>query len=324
VGFYLFVADTAGDLSAGNLYTVKWTQTSPKGQGMGEATISWLPMGHASDNDVKALLTNGTKFSDIFEVAAPNGDASCPSGFKSVTNEVNGQECLKLKANMELAASRLETRRYAGYVGGTVEFRKEEGSTFDPATKTLYVSMSEIGNGMEDNHATWDKGGPNHIAVKKNACGGVYAYTLAHDATIGSDYVANAVKGVIAGVVTSYDAASPYANNTCRIEGLANPDNISFVSGYGTLIIGEDSGSGHQNDAVWAYNIANKSLTRIQTTPYGAESTSVYWYPNFNGFGYLKSVVQHPYGESDQDKANNDKTVTRSYDAYIGPFPAMD
>jgi len=35
------------------------------------------------------------------------------------------------------------------------------------------------------------------------------------------------------------------------------------------------------------------------------------------------SVVQHPYGESDQDKSTGagDK---RAYTGYIGPFPAMN
>lgn len=41
-------------------------------------------------------------------------------------------------------------------------------------------------------------------------------------------------------------------------------------------------------------------MTRIMTTPYGAEVTSPYWIPNLDGFGYLLTVVQHPYGEGAQ------------------------
>jgi hypothetical protein len=95
------------------------------------------------------------------------------------------------------------------------------------------------------------------------------------------------------------------------------------MPGYKTLIIGEDTGSGHQNDVVWAYSLESGELTRIQTTPYGSETTSPYFYPNINGFGYLASVIQHPYGESDQ-KQLKDASEARAYAGYVGPFPRMD
>ena len=41
--------------------------------------------------------------------------------------------------------------------------------------------------------------------------------------------------------------------------------------------------------------LASGNLTRVLTTVYGAESTSVYWYPDINGHSYLMAVVQHPY-----------------------------
>ena len=114
----------------------------------------------------------------------------------------------------------------------------------------------------------------------------------------------------------------PYAGQTCDIDGIANPDNLSFIPGYNTLLIGEDTGSGHQNDAIWAYNIDSGDLTRIETTPYGSETTSPYWYGDINGHGYLMSVVQHPYGESDEDKLS-DAADAMAYIGYIGPFPAI-
>lgn len=102
------------------------------------------------------------------------------------------------------------------------------------------------------------------------------------------------------------------------------------MEGYNTLVIGEDTGSGHQNDVVWALDMSKvvpgdpkAGLTRIQTTPYGAESTGVYWYPNINGFAYLMSVVQHPFGESDEDKIPDGSLDHRGYTGYIGPFPAV-
>ena len=48
---------------------------------------------------------------------------------------------------------------------------------------------------------------------------------------------------------------SPFAGSTCDIDGIANPDNVSFVAERGILLIGEDTGDGHQNDAVWSYDV---------------------------------------------------------------------
>jgi hypothetical protein len=111
--------------------------------------------------------------------------------------------------------------------------------------------------------------------------------------------------------------------NECDVNGIANPDNLTYVPGYATLIVGEDSGTGHQNDMIWAYNLKSRKLTRIQAAPYGSETTSPYFYPNVNGFAYIMSVIQHPYGESDGDKLEDPREAL-AYTGYIGPFPAMD
>jgi hypothetical protein len=95
------------------------------------------------------------------------------------------------------------------------------------------------------------------------------------------------------------------------------------VPGYATLLIGEDSISEHQNDSVWAYNVVSGEMNRILTTPYGAETTGVYFYPNINGHAYIKTQVQHPYGESDQNQAK-DASDLRAYTGYIGPLPPMN
>jgi uncharacterized protein len=332
VGLYMFVADTAGDLSAGTLYAAKWTQTSADGSNGGAATISWISLGHATQAEVQTAITGGTVFSDIFATETPNADGSCPTaGFTSVNigHEDGKNECLQLKAGMEITASRLETRRYAGYLGATTEFSKEEGITFDPAGKKLYVAMSDIRYGMENNaksgvaNTKYDKGADNDIRLAWNSCGAVYRGDVGADAAVGSDYVLKNMSALVVGVPDT-NAGTPYAgSNTCRIDGIANPDNLTFVTGYRTLIIGEDTGSGHQNDAIWSYNLDSGTLTRIETTPYGAETTSPYWYPNIGGHGYLMSVVQHPYGESDQGQLT-DPNDARGYVGYVGPFPAMD
>jgi secreted PhoX family phosphatase len=320
VGLYRFVADQPGKLDAGTLYAAKWHQTSADNGGA--ADLSWVDLGHADDAAVKALVAKGTKFADIFETAKMADDGTCPAGFGgSVAN--GARECLKVKDGMELAASRLETRRYAALKGATVELRKEEGNTYDADHNRLYVAISEISNGMEDKaakgkeSAKYDVGGANDIKVAYNPCGGVYALDL------DQNYVATNMKAFVVGKPHAYADGTEWAGNTCDMDGLANPDNISYLPGRDTLFIGEDTGTGHQNDAVWSYNVATGALTRILTTPYGAESTSVYAYPDVNGHGYVMAVVQHPYGESDTDKLKSPDEA-QAYLGYIGPFPKLD
>jgi secreted PhoX family phosphatase len=328
-GLFMFVADTANDLSAGNLYAAKWVQTSADNGGF--ADIDWISLGHATQDEIRAAVEQ-IKFSDIFEIAEPNADGTCPAGFTSI-NAYDGdgaaRECLKLKSGMEKIASRLETRRYAAMLGATTEFRKEEGITFDPDAEILYVAVSEVTRGMEDNKKNgsdndkYDIGGGNHIKLPHNPCGCVYGLDTTNDSVIGSDYVAQNMYAVVCGVPMNYDETSPYAGNTCDVDNISMPDNLTFITGYKTLIIGEDTGSGHQNDAIWSYSIEKGELTRIETTPYGSETTSPYYYPNVNGWAYIMSTVQHPFGESDQDQLV-DASDARAYFGYIGPMPAMD
>ena len=319
VGFFMFVADTAGDLSAGTLYAAQLTQTDATDGG--SFTINWIDMGHATTAEIATQIAAGTSFSDIFDAVDPADDNSCADGYTSI-NTTWGQECLAVKTGMETAASRLETRRYAAMLGATTELRKEEGITFDPDGMNLYVAMSEVAKGMTAGSSN-DTGGPDHVQLEQNKCGTVYELAVGSVDGISSEYVATTMTGLVSGTPTSYSDDSVYAGNTCDINGISNPDNITFIPGYRTLIIGEDTGSGHQNDAIWGYNLDKDELTRIQTTPYGSETTSPYFYPNIGGHGYLMSVIQHPYGESDSDQLE-DSADAAGYTGFVGPFPAMD
>jgi uncharacterized protein len=312
-GLFRFVADKDGGLSAGALFAAKWVQTSDADGGA--ATLEWIDLGHSDDAMIADAIAKGTKFSDIFETAEFAADGSCPEGFLS-SNAEGRAECLKVRPGMEAAASRLETRRYASMLGASTEFRKMEGSAYNPDKNVLYVAMSEIGKGMTDADEKADKGGRNDIRLPKNGCGAVYEVAL------DAGYVGLTMTSVLNGKPMEYAADSPYAGTTCDIDGIASPDNITYIPGYDTLIVGEDTGEGHQNDAIWAYGLTGKTLTRIATTPYGAEATSVDWYPDVNGHAYLVAVVQHPFGESDEDKLT-DPMDARGYVGVIGPFPAV-
>ena len=170
---------------------------------------------------------------------------------------------------------------------------------------------------------TYDSGGANHIQLTQaNVCGAVYALEL------DDQYTALGMEPLVTGtpltVAYGASAQSPNADaqNQCDVNGIANPDNLTVIPGYDTLIIAEDSSAGHQNDMIWAYHLTSGQLTRLQTSPYGAEITSPYFYPDINGFAYLMSVVQHPYGESDADMLL-DASQRAAYTGYF-VFPALN
>jgi secreted PhoX family phosphatase len=300
VGLFMYVADTAEDLSAGTIYAAKWTQTSTTNGGT--ADISWIELGHATDSEIRAMLdpdgnvetNDGLKFEDILTLADANEDGSCPTGYSSINTSAY-HECAKVNSGMEKAAAFFETRRYAAIKGATTEFRKEEGITFNSDKSVLYVAMSAVAYGMEDNmkkgsdETKYDMGGNNDIKLPYNPCGTVYGLDISADSTIGSDYVAKNMYGVVSGESIDEDANG----NTCNLDMISNPDNVTFLEGSNTLVIGEDTGS-HENNIVWAYDIETKDLQRVLATPRGAETTSPFWYRDINGFGYLTVVTQHP------------------------------
>ncbi|WPL15454.1 putative phosphatase [Thiorhodovibrio winogradskyi] len=355
VGLFRFVAQTPGDLSAGSLWAARWSQRSAAGAGT--ALLDWVYLGYAS-NDQVSQWKDSYRFADIFDEADPvkekgKNTGRCPEGFSSINvGHQDGQhQCLKLRdidgdgavwqSDWNIA-SRLETRRWAAMRGATTEFRKMEGISYNPDANLLYLAMSEIDRGMLDfarvgkgregekrPYDQYDIGGPNHMTIARgNLCGAVYALSL------DGNYTATHIFPLISGtpMTTNHgaEADSPDFDglNHCDIDGIANPDNISYLPGYHRLIIGEDSVSGHQNDMVWAYNTQSGALTRIQTTPYGAEATSAYWYPNIKGFAYLMSVVQHPYGEPDASGIHpaqrlKNPAQAAGYTGYL-VFPALD
>ncbi len=321
-GFFMFIADTAGDLSAGTLYAMRIYQTSGTDQVL-SGDIEWISLGHATNDDIRPYLhpeSNGPRltFADMFDEGTRDGGGACPATHKDIFGD-----CLQVKAGMEKAASRLETTRYAAYMGATLEMNKEEGVTFDPDTRRVYLSISDVTSTMTDVGAA----GPNHIQSMVNRCGTVFTLDVGPwadaNGTIVSEYAPLNIHPLVQGVPTSYPAGSPYEGNSCSINGIASPDNVTYLPKYNTLIIGEDT-SRHQNDAVWAFHTLTGKLTRIMTTPYGSETTSPYWVPDLNGFGYLMTAVQHPYGESDEDKATDTgATGTESWIGVFGPFPAL-
>ena len=106
----MFVESVANDLSAGEPFCAKATQTSATDGG--SSTLEWMTMGIATEAEIRAA-SKTTTFADLFREATPTSNAVpavCPTGFKAVHGSV-GLECLKLKTRKEKQASRFESRR---------------------------------------------------------------------------------------------------------------------------------------------------------------------------------------------------------------------
>ncbi|CEM10206.1 unnamed protein product [Vitrella brassicaformis CCMP3155] len=320
VVWHMAVLDTPHDYSSATLYAAKFTQTNSTGGG--EFDIEWIKLGHATQDELAALIEANTTFFDIFDVSEPIEETeSCEDGFTSI-NTLNGWECLSLREGMEVAAAFFEARRYSAMLGGTTEFSKWEGMTFAPELSILYIAMSDVRYGMEDNKRKgepdlqYDIGGPNAITVEYNQCGCVYALPV--EATDISEYTTVRMYPEVCGRPNT-----TVPENYCDVAGISNPDNIAFIPSFKVLVIGEDTGY-HINNFMWDDQLGNKTeLTRIFTCPFGAETTAVYWNTNINGFAYLSAVCQHPYGENDQmfRLEDEDSTGLNGWVGAIGPIP---
>ncbi|WP_295422077.1 alkaline phosphatase PhoX, partial [Sulfurovum sp.] len=167
-GLWKFVSDKKIDNFTANwegtLYAAKLTQTSDKNGGA--FTMKWIKLGHANDNELKKMIDSKVKLTDIFEIQK-DVNGSCAAGFTKI-NEDSKTECLKLKSGKEKMAAFLETRKYAAYKGATIEFRKEEGMTYDADKNVLYVAMSQIKKSMEDNYKGQET--TNDIRLPANQC----------------------------------------------------------------------------------------------------------------------------------------------------------
>jgi secreted PhoX family phosphatase len=282
-GLFMFIADKAQDLSSGTLYVAKWTQkTADNG---GSATLSWIKLGSASSAEIK-VYADLLKAADIMSVKTTDpADASYTKiPFSGKTNWV------KVVPGREKAAAFLETHRYAALKGGSLGFTKMEGTTVNAKDKIAYTAMSYIQAAMTN--------GSGGISVKGPNAGAIYAMNLTGSqkddtgAAINSEWVPvdmAAVPALVGEDLATADALGNLANP----DKIANPDNIKFSEKLRTLFIGEDSGL-HVNNFLWAYNVDTKQLSRLLSTPSGAESTGLHAVDDINGFAYIMSNFQHP------------------------------
>lgn len=289
-GIFMFIADTAGNLSSGTLYVAKIHQVSESNAG--KFTFSWIKLGKATSAEIETLA-NQLKATDIMTVATTDpGDHSFTKiNFGNIAttgkNIGTGQQWVKFKPGMNQAAAFLETRRYAAVMGATMELTKFEGVTLNAKDKKAYFAISDIRDTMTKNGFISDS-----IQLPKNNAGATYEVTLGTDHLIGSDWVPKemfAPDALIGETLQHPDADG----NTSVIDKISNPDNLKFSESMRTLFVGEDSGK-HLNNYVWAYNVDSKALSRILSVPAGAECVCLQAVDNLNGFSYIMSGFQHP------------------------------
>ena len=288
VALFMFVADTAGDLSAGTLYAGKVTQT-----GDYAGNFQWIKLGHATDAQVKALA-DSTTFDDIFiNETFDSTTESCPTGTTRLRAGSTFDECLAVKPGMEQAAAFLETRRYAGLMGATVEFNKMEGIAVNSKDNHLYMAISYLDKGMLDNSLPESM---EHLKMQKVNAGATFTLPMAANQTdsngdaIDSPHVVTSM--MVEPMLMGEDIATDALGNTANPDKIANTDNIFFSDKMRTLFVGEDSGT-HVNNFVWAYNVDTQKLSRILTNVAGAEATGLQVVDNLNGHAYIMSNSQH-------------------------------
>jgi hypothetical protein len=230
VVFFKFVADRAGDLSAGTLYAAKITQMAKPGTAAGEAPlmISWIELAHGTNSEIERWVD---AYDGIDQSAFTAGETSYISD-----DEVAAW------ARGEAADNRvafLETRKAAAAKGATAEFRKMEGVNINPAGAAngsvpyMYMAMSEVSKGMADEEGD--------IQVAANECGVVYEMRL------DDNYNVSLMIPAVAG--GPYDKNNEA--NACALDAISNPDNL-VVLDNGDVLIGEDTGN-HENNAMWHY-----------------------------------------------------------------------
>ena len=294
-GLFMFVADKARDLSSGTLYVAKWNQKTKENGG--SADLSWIKLGHATSDQVKALA-DSLKAADILDVKTED-----PKDPSYIQIPYSGKpNWVKINSGQELAAAFLETHRYAAVKGGSLGFTKMEGTSVNAKDKVAYSVISYIKKEM--------KNGSGGIAVDGPNAGAIYALNMkggqADDtgAAIDSEWVPVDMAAIPE--LVGQDLETPdEMGNLAAIDKLGNPDNIKFSERLRTLFIGEDSGT-HVNNYLWAFNVDTRQLSRLLSTPSGAESTGLHAVDDANGFTYIMSNFQHAADwELEKDASGN-------------------
>lgn len=289
---FMFIADSAGDLSSGTLYGAKMEQTSATYGGTFK--LRWIKLGSASSKDIKALADSLSP-KDILDVRFTDpSDAS----YTKLALDGWGYQWVKVLPQQAKAAAFLETHRFAAIAGVTMELTKLEGVSVNAKDKIAYFAVSRIETTM--------LAGPEQPATTRPDVDDIQVAALRPGAVYAAQLSAGQADSTGAAIPSAWVPTSFYVPNGLLGENLATdadgnnanllkisqPDNVKFSESMRTLFVGED-GSGHLNNYVWAYNVDTQQLTKLLSTPAGAECTGLQAVDNLNGFAYVMSAFQH-------------------------------
>ncbi|NKB51152.1 MAG: DUF839 domain-containing protein [Rhizobiaceae bacterium] len=242
--FFKFVADTAGDLSAGTLYAAKLTQDDSAKPDVAGFDVSWIELGHGNNAEIETWVA---EYDDVTIADYKDGSTNYVSDDEirawaetKSGKDLNGDGTIA-KAK-DSRAPFLESRRTAAAMGATNEWDKLEGVTSHG--NTVYISASALAFTMDKSwgHKHWstgeiDKQQAGDIALNAEGCGGTYV------AKTGDDFNITRIEPHVIGKTT--------ADGRCDDNLPANPDNILALND-GTLLIGEDAGpKRHVLDMLW-------------------------------------------------------------------------
>ncbi|MDV7144112.1 DUF839 domain-containing protein [Tropicimonas sp. TH_r6] len=227
---FKFIADTAGDLSAGTLFAAKMTQTAEPGADAATTAfdIEWIELAHGTNTDIEGWIAEY--------------DGITKDDYTADATSYISDEDVAAWAAGEAADDRvafLESRKAAAAKGATAEFRKMEGVNInyeaakDGSVPFMYMAMSEVAKGMSD--------AEGDIQVSEVKCGIVYEMPLE------ADFNSTKMIPVVAGGAYDKNAEA----NACDVNAISNPDNL-LVLANGDVLIGEDTGK-HENNAMWLW-----------------------------------------------------------------------
>lgn len=253
--FFKFVADVAGNMSAGTLYAAKVTQAADvKDPAAAAFAIEWIELAHGNETDIESWIAGY----DTATVAAPD---------YITDQQVNDWAEAKLNQDLDgsgtVATSPfavgddrpafLESRKAAAALGATDEFRKMEGVNINyglasswwnggvanGAQAYMYLAMSSFDQGMSDDAGDIQLDGTN------GKCGVVYRMKLEKNVA-GEVDVSTMVPAIVGGPYYADNAV-----NECSVNSISNPDNLVILDD-GRVLIGEDTGN-HENNMIWLY-----------------------------------------------------------------------
>jgi len=270
---FKFVADAAGDLSAGTLYGAALTQDAgvndPAVTGF---DIAWVELASGTNAQIEAWIreydgigqddhafgqltvaeTNYMSVQDV-EAWAQWVDAGRPAGVTYPTT-AEGGSALTAGEPMDDRAAFIESRQAAKQLGATAEWRKLEGISINANRVTeavtgadvvpgevvtqayLYMGIADIDNTMIDGE------GDIQLSDRVKDCGGVF------HATINNSYDLTRIEPVVMG--STYRSSLDGAER-CDVNNLSQPDN-TIVLLDGRIIIGEDGFQ--ENNTLWLYD----------------------------------------------------------------------